>query len=364
MSLRTIIADESLLVRKALRDAMAGIPGVEVIDIAKDGGSAVTKICRADPDLVMIDSDMPGLSGIEVLKAIRGHGIQSDAVMVCRSAQRSSEIRKQAFALGALDVIRRPCDSDPGEAALCLQKQLRRPIEKRTGNRPAVSKSLRSAPVRPDTTKMCPLPSAPSGRSHFDLVLVGISTGGPKALAEWVPRLSTSFSVPIVIVQHMPALFTASMAERLCEKSSLNVVEAYDEIPIREGSVVIAPGGRHLEFQSAGRGLIGRVTDGDPLRGCKPSVDHMMLSLPSSWASRSLAIIMTGMGDDGVIGCERLRECGGEVWAQDKSSCTVFGMPRQVIERGLADRVFSLHDLPRMLESPSQPTTSTSRVRS
>jgi two-component system chemotaxis response regulator CheB len=181
-------------------------------------------------------------------------------------------------------------------------------------------------------------------------IFIGISTGGPKALTQVIPQIPAGFPIPIVVVQHMPPLFTATMAKSLDKTSQLSAVEVSDRMPMVAGGLYIAPGGKQLGVTTNTQGeLLADVNDSPAMKGCKPSVDYLLGSVPPNIAKQSLAIIMTGMGDDGRIGCEKMRTFGTTVWAQSETSCTVYGMPRQIAENGLADFVFDLNDLPGLL---------------
>ncbi|TWT96234.1 chemotaxis-specific protein-glutamate methyltransferase CheB [Neorhodopirellula pilleata] len=371
MTLRTIVVDDSIIFRKVMRDALSAIPGVEVVDIARDGSSAVDKIVAAKPDLVTLDIEMPGLNGLEVLEELDLRGIQTNVIVVSAHTSRGAEVTTQALSMGALDFILKPDNDNAGANLAQLKSELARllkmvkaqPQLSMVSSSPAKSETLSApivarAPVRTTKTTSVPRPvecnlenlKTPKFPHLCHAIFIGISTGGPKALASVIPKLPATFTIPIVIVQHMPPLFTATMAKSLDNTSALNVVEATHGMPLAGGGVYIAPGGKQLGVKADARGnVIAVVTDDPPIKSCKPSVDYMMSSVPSSIARNSLAVIMTGMGDDGRDGVSYLRQNGCTVWAQSAESCTVYGMPRQIIENGLADFAFDLDDLPNLL---------------
>lgn len=362
MALRTIVIDDSILFRKVMRDALGELEGVEVIDIARDGVTAVEKITLHKPDLITLDIEMPGLNGLEVLKELERRGIKTQTLVVSSHTNRGAEVTTQALAMGAFDFILKPQGTNVDESLALLRAELKKRLtvlmamDRRPGpqTKPIIARSAAVSTNRTTTqahvtapTDGSPIPKFPAA---CKAVFIGISTGGPKALANVIPRLPAGFPVPIIIVQHMPPLFTATMASSLDKASDLNVAEASDGMPMIAGGVYIAPGGKQLGVSTNASGqLIARVNDAPAIKSCKPSVDYLMGSVPADIARRSLALIMTGMGDDGRNGCTTLRSHGATVWAQSEQTCTVYGMPRQVIENGLADSVFDLDALPGLL---------------
>ena len=362
MTLRTIVVDDSLLFRKVMRDALGEIDGIDVIDAARDGLVALDKITLHRPDLVTLDIEMPGLNGIEVLKALDKRGLKTRVIVVSSQTRRGAEVTTQALAMGAFDFILKPEGGDLNESL----KMLRQGLEKRISllmpkHKLTRQQSIRRKPglisnsspteqrsraKRIDTNHL----STPKFPTTCKAVFIGISTGGPKALANVVPKIPSGFPAPIIVVQHMPPLFTATLANSLDKTSGLQVYEATNGMPMVAGGVYVAPGGKQLGVCTNTRGdLVAEVNNAPPVKSCKPSVDYMLASVPNEIAKKSLAIIMTGMGDDGRDGCEKLRAHGATVWAQSESTCTVYGMPRQVVESGLADSVFDLESLPSLL---------------
>lgn len=349
MTLRTLVVDDSIIYRKSIRDALAGIRGVNVIDVAKDGEMAIEKIVRMRPDLVTLDIEMPGMNGLEVLQAIRQRGLSTNAIMVSGMNQRGAEVTTQALTLGALDFIVKPDGPDLAENLQTLRQALAQRIamiQHRDLKQPTTTPVPVVASSTPSMSSFAVPPrSRTSDAVGVDLILVGISTGGPKALSQWLPEMPADFPIPIVIVQHMPPIFTASMASHLNSSCRLSVSEAADGSSVAAGSVLVAPGGRQTAFHERHGQWTTRVNDDPALNSCRPSVDYLLRSVPASVAARTLTLIMTGMGDDGTDGCRGMKQHGGRVWAQSQSTCTVFGMPRQIIEHGLADQVFELEEL-------------------
>jgi two-component system chemotaxis response regulator CheB len=369
--LNCIVVDDSLIFRKVVRDCLKQMPNITVIDIAADGLKAIDKITEHRPDLVTLDVEMPGKDGLEVLKAIRERGIDCDVIMVSGQTDRGADVTTKALSLGAFDFILKPNANDPESnmrellAALvpkidAIRKRRRRRIESSTSTSPvdktaigpswAVRRDNPSLSVSGNETASSKVTPKPRPRCNTaDVIVIGVSTGGPSALREILPKLPANFPLPVLIVQHMPPLFTASLARDLNEFCAVTVCEAQHRQLIRPGTVYIAPGGAQMRVA----GLAGcrhiEITDDPPIRACKPSVDYLFSSVADTYGGNCLAIILTGMGNDGTAGSRQLHACGARIVAQDEASCTVFGMPRQVIDAGLADRIETLHQIPSLM---------------
>lgn len=385
MTIRALVVDDSVIFRKLVRDSLGRIPNVQVIDFAKDGHSAVEKIDKLRPDFVTLDVEMPGLNGLEVLRELQRRKIQTRVVMISSLTKRGAVTTTQALQLGAFDFVLKPDCKTFEENQEELFAQLKSRVQTiatppsssptrdglsaRVGNGSQVAKHTQtSSPnsvngvsgsrVTPDSPMAerpqhsASIASRPNTRSPnttrpmvLDAICIGISTGGPKALATLLPELPENFSVPILIVQHMPAIFTKSMAENLNQQCRLNICEASDGDRISRGSVYIAPGGKQMAVRGFPGAWTVEVTDDPPLRNCKPSVDYLFDSAAKQFGRRMLGIVMTGMGDDGLIGCQKIAASGGTVWSQSASTCTVYGMPKRVEEAGLSNEVIPLHQL-------------------
>lgn len=362
-NLRALVVDDSLIFRKVVRDSLASIDGVDVIDVARDGESAIEKIRLLRPDVVTLDVEMPGLDGLQVLEAIQQQKIDTNVIMISSLTTRGAETTTRALAIGAFDFILKPNHDSLEANTIELRTELGRRIEilrrrigqsGRTMTRSGAVESPKSplrAPtnMRPNACSITRTVDA-AGRMNLSAICIGISTGGPKALSEMIPRLPANIDVPILIVQHMPPLFTKTMAEGLDQQSKLTVVEAADGMRLRGGHVYIAPGGRHMRVGGFPGAWTAEITNADPIKSCRPSVDYLFTSAAEHFHSQVLGIVMTGMGDDGVDGCRAIAAKGGRVWAQDKPSCAVYGMPRQVIEAGLADEVLPLSQIDRWIQ--------------
>ncbi|TWT79106.1 Chemotaxis response regulator protein-glutamate methylesterase [Planctomycetes bacterium CA13] len=352
MAIRTIVVDDSIVFRKAVRDSLAKIKDVEVISIAKDGLSAVQKIKRYKPDLVTLDVEMPGLDGLQVLLALRDAGIQTTVIMVSSHTERGASVTTQALNNGAFDFVLKPSHDDPRANAKELHSQLQQRIavlHQRPSSSVAASPSLtaRKISTLKPTTEVDTRPKSRCRRpsDRLEAIVIGISTGGPKALRTLIPELPANLSVPVMIVQHMPPIFTRTMAEDLDRISHVNVVEGVNGSPIEPGTVYIAPGGKQMRVSKTGPKCQIEVNDAPAVNNCKPSVDYLFESAAIHYGRSVLGIVMTGMGSDGTAGSELIAKQGGCVWAQNEATCTVYGMPRRVIESDLADDILSLDQI-------------------
>ncbi|MEN0111935.1 MAG: chemotaxis-specific protein-glutamate methyltransferase CheB, partial [Planctomycetota bacterium] len=272
-------------------------------------------------------------------------GIDVAAIMVSAFTARGAKATTEALSLGAFDFILKPTTNSLDESILQLRRdllpklraaKLRRPL--RAASKANTAKANPPGPARPK-------PPAPQRRKPLlkpDVVAIGVSTGGPQALGKVIPQLPADFPTPIVIVQHMPPMFTKSLAEDLDRKSKLHVAEATQGQPLRRGEVLIAPGGRQMRVIDAGAGPVIQLTDDPPERNCKPAVDYLFRSVASTFGSKALGVVLTGMGDDGAEGCDKLAKAGARVVAQDEATCVVYGMPKAVVDAGLADAVVPL----------------------
>ncbi len=371
--LNCIVVDDSLIFRKVVRDCLKQMPNITVIDIAADGLKAIDKITEHRPDLVTLDVEMPGKDGLEVLKAIRERGIDCDVIMVSGQTDRGADVTTKALSLGAFDFVLKPNANDPESnmrellAALvpkidAIRKRRRRRTESGSSNTTVdTTASSPSWAARRDNSMRLGNPpsietppptvsSKPRPRcTTADVIVIGVSTGGPSALRDILPKLPANFPLPILIVQHMPPLFTASLARDLNDVCAVTVCEAQHRQLIRPGTVYIAPGGAQMRVAGMAGCRHIEITDDPPIRACKPSVDYLFSSVADTYGGNCVAIVLTGMGNDGTAGSRQLHACGARIIAQDEASCIVFGMPRQVIDAGLADRIEPLHQIPSLM---------------
>ncbi|MEM9644387.1 MAG: chemotaxis response regulator protein-glutamate methylesterase [Planctomycetota bacterium] len=346
MSLSAVVVDDSIVFRKVVRDTLEEVGGVRVVDVAGNGNLAVQKIRQHKPDFVTLDLEMPGLDGLGVLEALKADNLPTNILMVSSFTRRGADSTTKALSLGAFDFILKPDFDDAKKNKEDLKRQIGQRVKALSRRNPgslAAKSPVRKGVAAPASVSK---PAPRRGRvSPPEAIVVGISTGGPQALRKMISKLPADLPVPVVIVQHMPAMFTSSMARDLDGFSALQVVEAEDRMPIQAGSVYIAPGGKQMRISGFPGALRAEVTDDPPERSCKPSVDYMFRSADKVLGPKLLGLIMTGMGDDGLEGCRLLRKSGATVWAQDEASSTVYGMPRQIVDNGLADEVLPLSQI-------------------
>lgn len=367
--IRVLIVDDSAVLRRLLSDLLAEDSQIEVVGLAGDGQTALTKIQQLKPDLVTLDMEMPVMDGLDTLRALRKIYPKLPVIMFSTLTERGSCATLDALALGASDYVTKPAnvgsvmasmnkireDLIPKIKALCLRNPA-------FALPTALPTAATSAPGSPLGSKSQPLPSIrpvlprKPGKSHApEILAVGVSTGGPNALAEFIPALGRNFPIPIVIVQHMPPLFTRLLAERIAAVSGINCREGIPGEILRPGEAWVAPGGFHMEVESCLQGARLRMTEEPPENSCRPAVDVLFRSASKIYGTGTLAVVLTGMGQDGLKGAEIIRNAGGSVLAQDEASSVVWGMPGAVATAGLAEKVLPLSELASEVLSRVQP---------
>lgn len=352
-SVRVLVVDDSTIFRKVVRDALAKIPQVEVVGHAADGEMALCRMAELRPDVVTLDLEMPKLGGLDVLRQMRARNIDAAAIMVSSLSGQGARATTEALRLGAFDFVLKPAGQNVDENARALQAELAPRIRACCQDRLAAD----GGPQGRDSGTLCDSASLPAGRRAArtlcrvpEVVVIGTSTGGPAALAKVLPQLPRDFPVPILIVQHMPPMFTKTMADDLNRQCELEIREANGGEPVKPGYGYIAPGGRQLKVVRTSAGVFTRVTDDPPEHSCRPSVDYLFRSVSKEYDHKVLAVIMTGMGDDGSRALSEMHPQGVPVIAQDEASCTVFGMPRCVVENGHADVICPLSEIPAQMQ--------------
>jgi two-component system chemotaxis response regulator CheB len=343
--IRILVVDDSVVVRRMVSDALASDAQLEVAATAANGKIALAKIPQVNPDIVILDVEMPELDGIGTLVGIRKSLPKLPVIMYSTLTQRGAEATIEALSKGATDYVTKP--SNVGSAAQgleCIRTQLIPKIKAICGR--VLGLPLPSplpAPVAPKTPQTR-LPF-PRREERIDIVAIGVSTGGPNALASLIPSFPRDLPVPVVIVQHMPPVFTRLLAERLAAKSQIGVEEGYAGAILEPGCAWLAPGDYHMVVAGDGHGVMLRTHQGPPENSCRPAVDVLFRSVAEVYKSHALAVEMTGMGQDGLRGCEHIRESGGQILAQDQATSVVWGMPGFVANAGLADKVLPLDQL-------------------
>lgn len=334
---RVLVVDDSAFVRKVVSQMLSRSPFIEVVATARDGEEALELAARHEPDVVTLDLMMPRMDGIEFLR--RQMAIRPIPVVICSIAHDSGELAMQAFDAGAVEFIQKP-------TALATDRvfDLADELVAKVKAAALVKISRLGVVTKTAVVPAAPLPVAPKGQ--VDIVVLGVSTGGPQALRQLVPRLPAEFPAPLAMVLHMPVGYTQMYAERLNEISALEVVEARDGDLVRPGVALLAPAGRHLSFVRQGDGSVRAHLDLRPFdTQHRPAVDVLFRSAADVYGARVLGVVMTGMGSDGVLGAAHIKAQGGRVITEAESSCVVYGMPRAVTEAGLSDQSFALHEL-------------------
>jgi two-component system chemotaxis response regulator CheB len=370
--LRVLVVDDTVIYRKIVSMVLADLPYVEVVGTAPHGRIALQKIEQLRPDLLTLDLEMPEMDGLAVLRELRSRNIATAAIMLSAFTTQGAQFTVEALELGAFDFVLKPTGSDAATNEAKLRRELTNKLEAFSRTRIGRAASQRSsAAPRParETAHRAEVPFSAAPRAvpaaTVNVVAIGISTGGPVALSRMLPQLPADLSVPVLVVQHMPPIFTRSLAEDLNKRCRLNVVEAVDGQFIQAGNVLIAPGGQQMKVESAQGQVRVRITNDPPENSCRPAVDYLLRSVAAVYGETALAIIMTGMGSDGAAGCRHIKEHRGTVLAQEAASCVVYGMPREVAERGIADALVPLEEIAptivRMTNKSSPRTLATCR---
>lgn len=340
--IRVVVIDDSVVVRRAVATVLEEAGDIEVAATASDGAIGLRRIAEVGPDVVTLDVEMPGMDGLETLARIRKAWPALPVVMFSTLTDRGAAATLDALALGAVDYATKPSGATTREAAAAQVEANLLPLVRTWGRHRAPSDGprlrVRAGEHPPGQTYRL----APPATKDTRLVVVGVSTGGPDALATVVPGLPDALAVPVVVVQHMPPVFTAMLAQRLDRLTSLPVVEASGGEIAEPGHVYLAPGGRHLEVRRAGEGLRLALSDAPPENSCRPAVDVLFRTAASATDGHLLGVVLTGMGHDGLEGSRQIRQAGGAVIAQDEASAVVWGMPGHVARDGLASRVLPL----------------------
>lgn len=406
---KVLVVDDSLVFRRILEDALNRQVGIRVVGTAKNGKEALQLIRTHRPHLVVLDVEMPEMNGLQTLDEIRRQKLNVGVIMFSSLTSEGARTTLEALSKGAFDFVPKPAGTGAfAESVKKIQEDLVPKIRiyaesqkiatpKPAAKTVAATQPVTTAPTAHTTTdKTTPAfsepsktltglstprktPSAPqilrpSTRSRvpaalessgdltaqttprpsriattrtgpIEIVGIGVSTGGPNALNEVIPKLPANFHLPVLLVQHMPPVFTTQLANRLNEKSKVRVVEAQEGMKIEPGTVYLAPGDYHMEVAVNGTERIISLNQKPPENSCRPAVDVMFRSISQVYGGRSLAVIMTGMGQDGFKGIQELKAKGASVIAQNQETCVVWGMPKIVVESGLADRICPLNEI-------------------
>jgi two-component system chemotaxis response regulator CheB len=339
-------------VRRLVAEVLDAHPQIQVVGVAQNGAIALEKIDEHRPDAVTMDIEMPVMDGISAVKALRVKHPQLTVVMFSTLTERGAAATLDALASGASDYVTKPANvGSVAESKQSIREQLIPRLIALTGARRLATRAAAIPPPLPAPPR--PRQSARSGA--YEVLAIGSSTGGPDALAAVLAGLPADLPVPVVIVQHMPPIFTRMLAERLNSISPLTIVEAEEGVSLSRGQVLVAPGGRHLEVRMRGTSILAHLSDAPPENYCKPAVDVLFRSVATVFKDRVLAAVLTGMGRDGAQGATTIRSAGGKVYAQDEATSVVWGMPGAVVNAGQADRILPLGDMAGQLAAELTP---------
>jgi two-component system chemotaxis response regulator CheB len=364
---RILIVDDSAVMRSLLRSVVSTDSRLDSVGAAADGSQALGCLDAVHPDLILLDVEMPVMNGLVTLKQLRARGCKVPVIMCSSLTQRGAQVTIEALASGASDYVGKPRGQSGREEAIrTLAQELIPKIHALTSPQEPQKQSL--IPAAPRAAVLFPQTPAP-GASAFpqpsappQVLAIGVSTGGPAALEVLLPALPANFPLPVLIVQHMPELFTSLLAERLNSRCRLRVCEAAEAMPADPGSVYIARGNWHMEVTPAPAASARprlHLSQGPPENYCRPAVDVMFRSVVHAYGGAVLGVVLTGMGSDGLNGSRMIRQHGGSVLAQDEASSIVWGMPGAVTQAGVATRVLPLQAiapeiLKRVAPAPSQ----------
>lgn len=339
--IRVLIIDDAAAERRLIAQALATVPGLSVVGSAANGRIGMEMIPVVRPDVVVLDLEMPEMDGYQVLASLRATDPGLPVVIFSGSPRRRAMATLEALALGAIDYVAKPSSIGGAGSALRSLVEAMSPRIKALGSRTGST----TAPSSSGEVVARPPAPADAGSRGVAVVVIGVSTGGPDALAALLSSIPGDCPVPILIVQHMPAEFIAPLARRLDERSALSVAEAVDGQVVAPGRAVLAPGDRHLVALRRGGEVLVTTRSGPPENSCRPSVDVLFRSAAGQFGAGTLGVVLTGMGQDGLLGAGEIRRAGGQILAQDRVSSVVWGMPGHVARTGLADGVLPLADI-------------------
>ncbi len=335
--IRILVVDDSVVFRRLVSEELARDPELEVAGTASNGRIALARLAQLSPDLVILDLAMPEMDGLQALKELRKTYKKLPVIIFSSLTQQGAEATFDALALGATDYFAKPSDVGGLDGSLRVLREEMIPVIKTlcaaADSKPVEAVALAGGPSARKT-------AAGSGTAR--VLAIGASTGGPNALAEIFTHLPANFPVPILIVQHMPPMFTRLLAERLSAQSPIRVREASSGSVLKPGEAWVAPGDYHMIVVPDGLQHRLLIHKDPPENSCRPAVDVLLRSVARAFGADSLTVILTGMGRDGLRGCEALREAGAQIIAQDQVTSVVWGMPGYVAQAGLADRVLPL----------------------
>jgi len=338
-----LVADDSAFMRKVVSDLIEVDPEIIVVGTARNGSDCIQKARSLRPDVITLDVEMPVMDGLAALPTLATE-LGIPVVMLSSLTQAGADVTIRALSLGAVDFVPKPSGAISLDIATVrddLVRKIKAAAAISAGRVRALARDLRAPSPMSPTPAAPTMPTRPSTAraAARKVVVIGTSTGGPRALTQVVPWLPPNLPAGVLIVQHMPAGFTRSLAERLNDMSRIKVAEAQGGETIAEGEALIAAGGRHMRVTADGALTL---DDSPPMHGVRPAVDVTMNSAIDVFGRKMVGVIMTGMGSDGADSMARVKRAGGKTIAEHESTCVVYGMPRSVVDRGVADKVVPL----------------------
>ena len=375
--LRVLVVDDSVVVRRMLSEMLSSNAAIESVSTASNGKIALARIPQINPDAIVLDVEMPEMDGLQTVAAIRRINKTLPVIMFSTVTARGASATLDAIALGANDYVTKPStrSGTVGQLGLVYQELLDKikahchfeatPFEASSSNSSALRRSIPRLAAAPALVLPGVNPAqAPSvAYEPIETIAIGVSTGGPNALAALLPCFPSDLPVPVFIVQHMPRLFTKLLAERLTSKTRIPVREACPGDVVVPGRMWVAPGDYHMIVKRLGTRVIVQTHQSPHENSCRPAVDPLFRSIADTYGPRALGVILTGMGQDGLRGCEAIVACGGHILAQDEASSVVWGMPGFVARAGLAEKVVPLSELGEEILRRTRKAEVSARVR-
>jgi two-component system, chemotaxis family, protein-glutamate methylesterase/glutaminase len=346
--IRVLVVDDSVVIRRLVSHALEQDPGIEVVGTASNGAIGLQRIPQLNPDVITLDIEMPEMDGLEMLRRIRVEYPHVRVIMFSTLTERGAAVTLQALTLGADDYVAKVSNEGSLDRSMVRLREELVPKIRQFFQFPGQGRGSDQAPsaaVAPASAPPRSVPPLFSAKKRPKVVVIGVSTGGPTALGAILPQLPQDFPLPVLVVQHMPPLFTHLLAERLNASCRLSVREASQNDPVAAGTILIAPGDFHMKVVSNGNGVRVHLDQSPHLNSCRPAVDALFSSVGEVYGGAVTAAVLTGMGQDGLRGVQILKAQGGTVLAQDEASSVVWGMPGAVVGAGLADSVLPLEQV-------------------
>ena len=355
--MRVLIVDDSVVFRSQIKAALEGSALIEVVGAANNGKIALQKLAqKSGVELITLDMEMPEMSGLETIKEIKKAGFPVKIIVFSSATTRGSEATLDALEAGADDFVAKPSGEGATfeNASVRIRDELLPKIlqfKKNQGidRKPAITSQSYSPGTLSNSSDSIKVAKKNLDTFIPSIIVIGSSTGGPPALEQVLTGIQHPLRIPIVIAQHMPAMFTTSLAKRIKTISGIETTEAVHGEPVKPGHIYIAPGNYHVSFQRIQAQTLFKLDQNPPRNSVRPSADTLFESAADHYGSRSMAFVLTGMGEDGLVGSRAIKKAAGGIMIQNKESCVVFGMPGAIFNAGLHDSIGSLHQIQAMI---------------